>query len=184
MAGRGGRPDARCGPLRRAFLPRALRRLVRGAAPHPGGVCWNVRASPGEPVAIHRVERGSAFSSGASAGLETPQFLTGESAAARLLPWLSPIWIAGVLLFHLRRAASWMAARRLLVAGVCAPAAPWRERLDVLRARLRVARPVVLLESSLAAVPAVVGYVRPVILMPVGPAGGVAGGAGRSHPAA
>ena len=121
-----------------------------------------------EPVAIHRVERGSAFAGGGSAGLDKPQFFTGESAAARLLPWLAPIWIAGVLLFHLRRVASWMAARRLLVTGVCAPAPPWRERLDVLRARLRVARPVLLLESSLATVPAVVGYMRPVILMPVG----------------
>lgn len=37
-----------------------------------------------------------------------------------------------------------------------------------LGARLRMARPVVLLESCLAEVPVVIGYLRPVILMPVG----------------
>ena len=38
---------------------------------------------------------------------------------ADYLPWLAPFWFAGVLFFHLRGVASWMAARRLRRRGVC-----------------------------------------------------------------
>jgi GWxTD domain-containing protein len=76
--------------------------------------------------------------------------------------------MAGVAIFHLRSLASWMAARRLRRTGVCLAPDHWRERLDRLRARVRLSRPVTLLESCLAEVPVVIGYVRPAILMPVG----------------
>jgi len=84
------------------------------------------------------------------------------------LAWLAPFWIAGVLIFHLRGITSWMAARRLRRTGVCCAPELWRTRLDRLRTRLRVTRPVALLESSLAEVPVVIGYLRPIVLMPVG----------------
>ena len=85
-----------------------------------------------------------------------------------LLPWLAPAWMAGVLLFQLRCLASWMAAGRLRRRGVCGVSEAWIERLDGLRARLRMARPVMLLESCFLDVPVVIGHLRPVILMPVG----------------
>jgi GWxTD domain-containing protein len=85
-----------------------------------------------------------------------------------LLPWLAPAWLAGVLLFQLRCLASWMAAGRLRRRGVCGVSEEWIERLDGLRARLRMARPVMLLESCFLDVPVVIGHLRPVILMPVG----------------
>src|ERR1035437_5995742 len=88
--------------------------------------------------------------------------------AVEYLPWLAPFWIAGVLFFQLRGVASWMAARRLARRGVCATTAFWQGRLERLAARMRVSRPVALLESCLAEVPVVIGYVCPVILMPVG----------------
>ena len=87
---------------------------------------------------------------------------------ADYLPWLAPFWIAGVLFFQLRGVASWMAARRLRSRGVCAATEFWQGRIDRLTARARVSRPVTLLESCLAEVPVIIGYVRPVILMPVG----------------
>jgi GWxTD domain-containing protein len=84
------------------------------------------------------------------------------------LPWIAPFWAAGVLFFHLRSLGGWMAARRLRRSGVCHAAGEWQQRLDGLAARVRVSRPAALLESCLADVPVVIGYVRPVILMPVG----------------
>ena len=96
--------------------------------------------------------------------------------AADYLPWLAPIWIAGVLFFHVRGMASWIAARRLRRRGVCAAAQSWQARLDRLAARLRLSRPVTLLESCLAEVPVVIGYLRPVILMPVGLLAGLPAG--------
>jgi GWxTD domain-containing protein len=84
------------------------------------------------------------------------------------LPWITPIWLAGVLLFNMKHVASWLASRRLRRIGVCSAPDVWQNRLNAIRNRLKVARSVALLESSLAQVPLVVGHVRPVILMPLG----------------
>jgi bla regulator protein BlaR1 len=46
--------------------------------------------------------------------------------------------------------------------------AEWQERLKLLLARLKIARPVKMLESALIKVPVVVGWLKPVILVPVG----------------
>jgi len=88
--------------------------------------------------------------------------------ASELLPWLAPIWLAGVFLFQLRCLVSWAAAGRLRKVGVCGASFEFVERLDDLRGRLRISRPVTLLESCFAEVPVVIGHLRPVILMPVG----------------
>jgi GWxTD domain-containing protein len=84
------------------------------------------------------------------------------------LPGLVPFWMIGVVFFCLRHLASWALALRLRRTGVCSPPDFWRERLSVLALRLRLSRPVGLLESCLAEVPVVMGHVRPVILIPVG----------------
>src|SRR5271157_4777062 len=101
------------------------------------------------------------------AGFEGPNRVV-QRRAADFLPWLAPFWMVGVAFFHLRSLTSWMAVRRLRRTGVCLAPDLWRERLDRLGARLRLSRPVTLLESCLAEVPVVIGYVRPAILMPVG----------------
>ncbi len=103
----------------------------------------------------------------------TPDDLPGASVRLRwdlsdLPPWLAPLWMAGVFLFQLRCLASWLAAGRLRRTGVCGAPDIWVARLDDLRARLRMVRPVRLLESCLTEVPVVIGHLRPVILMPVG----------------
>ena len=103
---------------------------------------------------------------------------------ADLLPWLVPFWMAGVVLFYLRHLVSWVLARRLRRTGVCAAPDLWQERLSVLARRLRLSRPVGLLESCLAGVPVVMGHLRPVILMPVGLLTGLPAGTNRIDPAA
>jgi len=85
-----------------------------------------------------------------------------------VLPWLTPFWFAGVILFHLRSLTGWIAARRLRQRGSCLAPAQWQQRLSELQASLRVSAPVLLLESCLAEVPVVIGWLRPVILLPVG----------------
>jgi len=99
------------------------------------------------------------------------QSLSGFAAhfgTADLPPYLAALWIAGVVLFHLRSVASWIAARRLRRRGVCIAPEFWQQRLAELRTSLRLGKAVTLLESCLAEVPVVVGYLRPVILLPVG----------------
>lgn len=88
--------------------------------------------------------------------------------AANLLPWLAPFWLVGVLLFQLHAVASWLAAGRMRRMGVYRASDNWVRTLDDLRMRLRMTRPIVLLESCCAEVPVVIGHLRPVILMPMG----------------
>src|ERR1700722_7660847 len=59
---------------------------------------------------------------------------------AALLPWITPLWAAGVLFFHLRSLGGWMATRRLRLAGVCSAPDEWQQRLDGLAARLHVSK--------------------------------------------
>lgn len=91
-----------------------------------------------------------------------------DSMLAALAPWLAPLWMAGVLVFYVRHAAGFITVHRLRRRGVCCAPARWQQELARLSTRLRVSRPVTLLESSLADTPMVLGHLRPLILMPVG----------------
>ncbi|HXP83923.1 MAG TPA: GWxTD domain-containing protein [Bryobacteraceae bacterium] len=94
-----------------------------------------------------------------------------NAVAARVeshLWWLAPLWMLGACLFTLRSVASWWAARRLRSTAVCAVADLWQHRVSLLAAGIRLSRPVTLLESGLVQVPVVLGFLRPVILLPAG----------------
>ena len=79
-----------------------------------------------------------------------------------------PLWLAGVFCVLLYRAAAWIWATRLRRRGTCEVPEEWTRRLKSLAGRARVWQPVVLLESCLAEVPVVIGYLRPAILVPAG----------------
>jgi HEAT repeat protein/beta-lactamase regulating signal transducer with metallopeptidase domain len=84
----------------------------------------------------------------------------------RALPWLVVVWVLGVLISSVRLASGWMAARRLRTHGTRDVSASLQDVLAQLAARLRVRRPVRLLESWLVEVPAVIGWLRPIVLVP------------------
>jgi GWxTD domain-containing protein len=95
-------------------------------------------------------------------GDDTPsKFLT-------LVPWLAPLWVAGVWICYLGQVAGWIRASRLRDRGACHAPHAWQELAAQLSARLRVSRPVLLVESCLVDAPSVLGHLRPVILMPIG----------------
>lgn len=89
------------------------------------------------------------------------------SGIGALVPWLGPLWILGVWFCVLWQIAGMRSAGRLRREGVCCSAESWQKRLVALSERLRISRPVLLLESCLVDVPVVVGHLRPVVLMPV-----------------
>ncbi|HEX4809606.1 MAG TPA: GWxTD domain-containing protein [Bryobacteraceae bacterium] len=95
-----------------------------------------------------------------------PGYWDGDLAA--IVPWLAPLWIAGVLAFYLRHVAGLRALYRLRHRGVCCAPECWQSKLAGLSARLHLSRPILLLESSLADTPMVIGHLRPLVLMPVG----------------
>jgi GWxTD domain-containing protein len=86
----------------------------------------------------------------------------------RFLPWITPVWLSGVLLFGAFRGVGWAGLWRLRRRAVSDAPRVWLETLNRIRNTIRVARPVSLMESALTRVPVVIGHLRPVILMPVG----------------
>lgn len=89
------------------------------------------------------------------------------------LPWLVRFWCVGVLLVSFWNVGGWLLLRRLRRSGTRAVSPDLIDLLDGLATRLRVSRPVTLLESALVHIPSVVGWLRPAILMPVGVIGGL-----------
>ena len=82
--------------------------------------------------------------------------------------WAVPLWMAGVAVFTIRRLAGFAGTWRLRRTGVRTAPAPWPARMAELGTRLGIRRTVQLMESCLTEVPVVTGYLRPVILLPVG----------------
>ena len=85
-----------------------------------------------------------------------------------VLAWAPALWLAGVFGLYLYRLGSWMAAQRLRRMGTCAAPEAWHRRLRSLAGGMGLARPVELLESCLADVPIMIGYLKPAIVMPIG----------------
>jgi beta-lactamase regulating signal transducer with metallopeptidase domain len=83
------------------------------------------------------------------------------------LPWIVALWLGGVLVLSARLASGWVTMRRLATTGTRPVPEAWRQALARLATQLRVSRPVRLLASALIQVPAVIGWWRPVILIPV-----------------
>ncbi len=83
-----------------------------------------------------------------------------------LLPALLAFWIAGVVVLSLYHLGGWLAVRRLVRRGTRPAAERWVALLADLRQRLGIGRAVGLLESTAVAVPSVVGWLRPVVLVP------------------
>ncbi len=82
-------------------------------------------------------------------------------------PYLVRAWLLGVFLFSVRLLVGWLGVRRLTRVGVQAPAEVVLHRFNEMSNRVRVWRPVRLIESALVATPAAIGFLRPVLLWPV-----------------
>jgi TonB family protein len=88
-------------------------------------------------------------------------------ALDRSLPWILLAWFAGVMVFAGRLNFGLLTARRLKTAGTAPPPATLLRLFDQLRIRLGVQRAVELLHSAQVQVPTVIGWLRPVVLLPV-----------------
>jgi predicted CXXCH cytochrome family protein len=83
-----------------------------------------------------------------------------------MLPGLVTLWVAGVLLLGVRSLGGLTLVRRLGRTGLRAAPAGLEATLARLAQALRVSAPVRLYESALVGAPTVVGWFRPVILLP------------------
>ena len=81
-------------------------------------------------------------------------------------PWLTSLWLAGVFSLSLRMLGGWLYSRRLKNHLAGPLSMKWQQRFAVLSRELRVLRPVRFLESALVQVPTVIGWIRPLVLIP------------------
>ncbi|HET9225542.1 MAG TPA: M56 family metallopeptidase, partial [Thermoanaerobaculia bacterium] len=84
-------------------------------------------------------------------------------------PWMSSllgVWLTGVSLLTVWHLAGWVQTRRMTRRGTRPVEEQWELALVRLRRRLGIENAVSLLESDSVPVPAVIGWLRPVILVP------------------
>ena len=109
----------------------------------------------------------------ASAPQASPMKQWAADRLPRAMPWFLGLWFLGVLLLSLRFAGGLVTAQRLKRVETSPTVQLWQEKLRALCVRLRVSRPVRLCESALVEVPTVIGWLRPVILIPVSAVSGL-----------
>jgi TonB family protein len=100
-----------------------------------------------------------------SASEQRPGIFTREWLEPRL-PFVVLIWSAGVLLLALHLVRGWIRIRRIQQRAMPLSPNRWPEKVRLAADRLGVTRRLRLLVSSLVDVPAVVGWLRPAILVP------------------
>lgn len=90
-----------------------------------------------------------------------------------ILPLLLLVWLAGVSLLTIRLVSGWIWIQHLRTHGAPADEG-WQTMAARLGRRLHITRAVQLLESSLVEVPTVIGWIKPVILLPASALAGLA----------
>ncbi|MGA7234043.1 MAG: M56 family metallopeptidase [Bryobacteraceae bacterium] len=142
-------------------------------------VTWRVLRTPGaSPEAMYRIR--SAPPTASTAGIATTAALPDAVGATvsvmqseQFLSWVVIVWLAGAMMFWVRLAGGWLVAARMRSTLVRRAPPEWQENLKKLGAQIGLSRPVRLLVSALVQVPTVVGWLRPVVLVPVGALGGM-----------
>jgi beta-lactamase regulating signal transducer with metallopeptidase domain len=129
-------------------------------------------ASPADHGLAKKAPAMAVHDSGAPAASPTEERLVAETIALKELlaprmPWLALAWLAGVAVLSVRNLGGWIGVRRLRRVGTAPADDAIAARLRRLAARMKLSRPVRILQSALVEVPIVVGCLRPVILLPV-----------------
>ena len=128
--------------------PQATRLSV--VPPSPRAASSGIPAPPAEPGIL-----AEAFRSEARSGPVTPW--------TRMLVL---VWLCGVAVLTLRLMSGWLWVQRMKSHGTAPAAAALQDVAERLRRRLHIGRRVRFLESTLVEVPTVIGWLKPVVLMP------------------
>ena len=131
-----------------------------GAIPDPA---YRIRSTPAASSAIAVTTTLPASVRSAVSSVQSAQFL----------PWVVMVWLFGAAAFWVRLAGGWLAATGMRSRRVRGAPPEWQETLGKLGARIGLSHPARLLVSALVQVPTVVGWLRPVVLVPVGALGGL-----------
>ena len=84
------------------------------------------------------------------------------------IPFITMVWLLGLCFFLVRLVGGLLYIQRIKHSHHTAVSEYWQQKISALGGKLSLRRPVRLVESSLAAVPMVIGFFKPVVLMPLG----------------
>jgi len=104
------------------------------------------------------------------AGGDTAPLASTPTLLARTRAWLPQIvlfWLAGVAALSVRLAGGWLRAQRLAKRSASPAGAEWQRAVARLSQALGIHRSIDLLHSAAVDVPTVLGWMRPVILLPM-----------------
>ncbi|MDR3699158.1 MAG: M56 family metallopeptidase [Candidatus Sulfopaludibacter sp.] len=119
------------------------------------------------PAGHAAVRAALAAGSGASSSLPL------ESVWERISPRLGLAWLVGVACCSVRLLGGWLITARLRSANAKPAPVEWQRKLEPLMSRMGVIRQVSLRASTLLEAPVTIGWLRPVILVPVGALAGL-----------
>lgn len=122
-------------------------------------------ASPGSPVQV-MAEQETVMAPGEPGS--RPLAWSVSSLLSSHNDWFFLCWFAGFVFFLLKFTGSLIYVNRLRNYRVTEVPVDWRAKTDLLRTRIGIGRAVRLAESALVNVPVALGYLRPLILLPVG----------------
>jgi uncharacterized protein (TIGR03435 family) len=127
-------------------------------------------ASPDAAYQIHGIPSVPSATSNAGAATlpDSVRAIVPEVQPAPFLAWVVVVWLFGAAALWVRLAGGWVVAARIRSMLVRRAPPEWQHTLQKLGAQIGLSRPVRLLVSALVHVPTVVGWLRPVVLVPVG----------------
>ncbi len=142
--------------------PAAPHTAIAHAEPPPTSLAANPPAPTASPDTSTAASAPATFEPPPSAKTVSPLPVRIEP----WLPWLVAAWFLGVFVLSVRLLLGWIHVRRLRTRGNERLSETWQRRFEQLCRRMAVSRPVRLLRSSLVEVPAVIGCLRPIVLVP------------------
>lgn len=89
------------------------------------------------------------------------------------LPFVVIVWFLGIVLFSAKLTGAYFYTIRIKKRSVRNVSDTWRVRFEILRLKLHVSKSVKFLQSAYVSVPMVIGYLKPVVLIPVSMFAGV-----------
>ncbi|HUU45885.1 MAG TPA: M56 family metallopeptidase [Acidobacteriota bacterium] len=135
--------------------------LVAGVIAQPSAVPEQTEPGPFSVAATHTPAEG-----------ETATIAGGDFIPP--IEWVFPLWIVGVALLTLRHLVGWRRAKALIRQGTGDLPAALAARMKRLCRTLAISRPVRFLTSAVVQVPCVVGWLKPVVLIPLSTLAGIA----------
>lgn len=136
---------------------------------------WLLQSPAGAGVVEGQPTSPTSPPAGTGDGVVTQATSVSPSAAGETRPATSAFpyatavlfaWAIGVVLLSARLAGGWLIAHRLATHGVRPVVDELQATARLLAAQLRLSRPVRILESTSVAVPVMVGWLKPVVLLP------------------